>query len=172
MRITTGLAFLAACICVASAVRARDLPQSGALICSDQGAVPCIFFDLEKGFQLQIPVDWPVRRMDVFTETGPAANARETGATRWLSFNYLPEDPSYPQVALLTLAVFDRSDWHDRALAGDPPGLEVAATASHTAVASVPSDNPYPVASRDAEIFGALVPSFEEASLILTATEP
>jgi hypothetical protein len=172
MRITTGLAGMAACICVATAAAARDLPESGALICPDRGAVPCIFFDLEQGFQLQIPVDWPVRRMDVLTETGPAANARETGATRWLSFNYLPEDPSYPQVALLTLAVFDRSDWYQRALEGEPPGLEVAATASHTAVAAVPRANPYPLESRDAEIFSALVPSFEEASLILTASEP
>jgi hypothetical protein len=74
---------------------------------------------------------------------------------------------------LFELLILPRDDWHRIGLGrAAPPGIEVAATASHTVVASLTPSNPYPPDSRDGQIYAALRPSLESVSLIVTAIDP
>jgi hypothetical protein len=150
-------------------IGAEALPPSGELACDDGRSGPCEYFDAASGLRVKLPVDWPMRRLRVSTETGPAANARQRGAERWLAIDYLPEEPANPEATLFRAAIVPRRLWqHLSEQPGPPPGTEVAVSRSRAVVAESAQSNPYPPESRDASIFDALVPTLEEISLILT----
>jgi hypothetical protein len=157
-------------ICVASTAAAVDpLPSSGELGCDDTRLESCEFFDPASGLRVRLPQDWPMRRLRVSTETGPAAGVRQRHAERWVVIDYLPEEPANPEVSLFQAVVLPRAAWQRIAAEPGPaPGIEVAMSRTRAVVASRGQVNPYPPDSRDAQIYEALVPSLEEISLILT----
>ena len=168
----SALAVFLVVVAGAESAGADGLPVSGVLPCGDKGVEPCVYSDRESGLELRIPIDWPTRHLQVVTDSGPGANARQKAAQRWFAFEYVPVEPSYPQVALFELVVFSRADWYRIAVESAPlPGIEVAATRAHTFVAALSQANPYPPESRDGQIYAALLPNLESVSLIVTATE-
>lgn len=146
------------------------LPASGELTCERTLLARCDFLDPDSGLHFAWPNDWPARRLALVTVTGPPARSRQADATRWIAIEYLPDDPSQPQTTLVWVAVVPRGDWITQSArpgARRTPGIEVATGPRHVAVAVVPDGNPYPVESRDAEIFDALRPSLAEVSLFV-----
>jgi|GEM_PF-2475328 len=144
------------------------LAASGEQSC-DRGVVDtCRFADPVTGLLLTWPNDWPVRRLKLVTDSGPAAHARQTGAVRWISLEYVPDDPAQPEASVFHLAVLGRSDWIAQSNASrSTPDVEVATGRVHVAVAAVQAGNPYPLDSRDADIFDALRPTLAEISRIV-----
>lgn len=144
------------------------LAASGEQAC-ERGAVDtCRFADPVTGLLLAWPNDWPVRRLKLLTDSGPAAHARQTGAVRWISLEYVPDDPAQPEASVFHLAVLGRSDWIAQSNASrSPADVEVATGDVHVAVAAVQTGNPYPLDSRDADIFDALRPTLAEISRIV-----
>jgi hypothetical protein len=153
----------------AAATHAGDLPASGELGCEESARAACDFFDPASGLRIKVPADWPMRRLRLTTETGPAAGSHERFAERWVSIDYLPEEPANPESSLLQAAVLPWFTWQRlSAQTIALPGVEVAASRTRVVVAETARSNPYPPDSRDAQIFDALMPSLEEVSLILT----
>jgi hypothetical protein len=147
---------------------ANALPDSGEFACEGASPGACNYTDPDNGLILRWPVDWPLRRLRIVTETGPQARARQRDATRWIAIEYLPDDDALPRAPLLSVAVLRRSDW--LRLSGHPAtadGVEVATGGDHVAIATVPPVNPYPAGSRDAEIYEALAPDFAQISRIV-----
>lgn len=168
MRTTSAVVGLLAALVVSWTAAASPLPESGELSCERKALGGCTFTDAASGLQFQWPNDWPVRRLKLVTETGPAARARQRDARRWISLEYLPDDPAQPEVPLFRIAVLSRSDWLVQASQPTPPAaVEVATGPEHVAVASLEPANPYPPGSRDADIFDALTLSFAEISRIV-----
>jgi hypothetical protein len=162
-------ALLALIVIASGASAAEVLPSSGELDCDDTRPGRCEFFDPASGLLVRLPQDWPMRRLRVSTETGPAANAHQQFAERWVVIDYVPEEPANPEVSLFHAAVLPRAAW--LALSAGPhpaPGIEVAASRSRAVVAARSRTNPYPPDTRDGQIYDALIPSLEEISLILT----
>jgi hypothetical protein len=145
------------------------LPQSGQLDCDDLRLESCEYFDPVSGLRVRLPRDWPMRRLRVSTETGPAASVRQPDAERWVVIDYVPEEPANPEVSLFSAAVLPRAAWLRLAARPEPaPGTEVASSPTRMVVAAQGRTNPYPPDSRDAQIYDALIPSLEELSLIFT----
>jgi hypothetical protein len=150
-----------------------ELPASGELACDRVALGACRFHDPVTGLEFEWPNDWPVRRLKLLTESGPPAHARQSGAMRWISVEYLPDDPAQPEVSMFHLVVLRRGDWiaqSDRSrFVAD---IEVATGREEVVVASVHASNPYPPDSRDADIFDALRPSLEDISRIVWLDRP
>jgi hypothetical protein len=164
------VAALGLLVCAATAAGAVEaLPASGELGCDDYGVAACEYFDPASGLRVKLPLDWPMRRLRVSTETGPAAGVRQPHAERLVVIDYLPEEPANPEFSLFQAVVLPRPAWQQlSAHPGPAPGIEVATSRTRAVVASRGQVNPYPPDSRDAQIFEALLPSLEEISLILT----
>jgi hypothetical protein len=150
-----------------------ELPASGELSCERSALGTCRFKDPQTGLSFEWPNDWPVRRLKLLTESGPPAHARQSGAMRWISVEYLPDDPAQPEASMFRLAVLRRGDWiaqsnRSRSVAD----VEVATGRDEVVVAAVQESNPYPPESRDADIFDALRPSVEDISRIVWLDEP
>jgi hypothetical protein len=146
------------------------LPASGELTCERTARGRCDFRDPASGLHFVWPSDWPVRRLKLVTETGPPARARLRDAIRWISIEYLPDDPTQPETTFVWVAVVPRVEWivqSGQLRVAPAPGAEVATSARYIAVAGIAAVNPYPPESRDAEIFDALRPSLEQLSLIV-----
>jgi hypothetical protein len=159
---------VAAALVAPSASAANALPASGELSCLRAYLDECTYTDPDSGLVLSWPVDWPVRRLRIVTETGPAARARQRDAIRWLSIEYLPDDAVNIATSLFQVAVLRRSDWVTLSAQPAPPtGIEVATNIILVAVATVPPANPYPAGSRDADIFDALLLAPLEISRIV-----
>jgi hypothetical protein len=151
---------------------ANTLPDSGEFACERAALGGCDYTDPATELIFRWPVDWPVRRLKIVTQTGPQARARQRDATRWIAIEYWPDDDALPRVSLFSVAVLRRSDW--LRLSGHPAtadGVEVATGGDHVAIATVPPVNPYPAGSRDAEIYEALAPDFALISLIVRFPE-
>ena len=157
-------------IATAGVASAADvLPASGELDCDYTRLEACEFYDPASGLRVRLPRDWPMRRLRVSTESGPAAHSRQRNALRWVVIDYLPEEPANPEASLFYAAVMPRGQWLRLSDAAAPvPGTEVAASRTLAVVAARGAVNPYPPDSRDAQIYDALIPSLEEISLILT----
>jgi hypothetical protein len=159
-----------------SVTATTPLPSGGELICDRAASGECDFSDPASRLVFAWPSDWPGRRLKLLTETGPRAWARRPGAVRWISVEYIPDDPAQPEVSLVHVTVFERAEWiaqWTRAEAIAPAGVEVATARNFVAVASVSVDNPYPADSRDADIWDALRPTAAEVSaLVRFATPP
>ena len=144
------------------------LAASGEQSCQRGAVDTCRFADPTTGLRLAWPNDWPVRRLKLLTDSGPAAHARQTGAVRWISLEYVPDDPAQPEASVFHLAVLERRDWIAQSNASrSPRDVEVATGRVHVAVAFVQTGNPYPLDSRDADIFDALRPTLAEISRIV-----
>jgi hypothetical protein len=151
---------------------ATDLPDSGELLCLRAAVGECDYVDQLTGLRLHWPTDWPVRRLKLVTETGPAARSRQRAAIRWIAIEYMPDDTDQPQVSLFRLAVLRRSDWFELSAQPVPAGVvEVATGSHHVAVAALQPGNPYPHGSRDADIFDALTPGFAQISRLVSFPE-
>ena len=151
------------------------LPPGGELTCERAAIGECDFRDPASRFVFVWPNDWPGRRLKLLTETGPRARSRQPGAVRWISVEYVPDDPTQPQASLLQVSVLERTDWiaqWARAVITPPAGVEVATTANFVAVASVSPGNPYPPDSRDADIWEALRPTAADVSDFVRFTTP
>ena len=171
-RSTTWVA-LAAAIAATSVVVAGELPPSGELSCRGTAMGECNYRDASSDLLLQWPTDWPVRRLKLVTETGPVARSRHRDATRWVSVEYLPDDPALPEVPLFYVAVLRLADWVAQSMhAPVPAGVEVATGRDHVAVVSLQPANPFPPGSRDADIYDALRPGPAEISLIVRFPPP
>jgi hypothetical protein len=170
-----GAAFVASMrLATAGDIRpATELPASGELSCERSALGACHFHDSLTGLSFEWPNDWPVRRLKLLTESGPPAHARQSGAIRWISVEYLPDDPAQPEASMFRLAVLRRGDWiaqsnRSRVVAD----VEVATGRDEVVVAAVHDSNPYPPDSRDADIFDALRPSLQDISRIVWLDEP
>lgn len=173
MRRSTTWAGFAVAAAATGVVVAGELPPSGELSCRDRAMGECNYRDASSGLLLQWPTDWPVRRLKLVTETGPVARSRHRDATRWVSVEYLPDDPALPEVPLFHLAVLHLADWVAQSTnAQMPAGVEVATGRDHVAVASSQSASPFPPGSRDADIYDALRPGPAEISLIVRFPPP
>lgn len=149
------------------AAAATTLPDSGELFCLRAATGECNYRDPLSGLTLRWPSDWPVRRLKIVTETGPVARSRQRDAMRWLSVEYLPDDPNLPEASLFRLVVLRRVDWLEQsARSVTSSAVEVASGRGLVAV-FVDGSNPYPTDSRDADIFEALRPAPAEVSLIV-----
>ncbi len=157
----------------AAVVATGTFPDSGEVSCLGAAAGACVYRDRDSGLVLAWPTDWPVRRLRLVTETGPAARSRERDALRWVSVEYLPDDPGLPESSLLRLAVLRVTDWIAQSASPlAPAAVEVATTLEHVAVATTTSGHPYPPGSRDAEIYEALQPDPAEVSRIVRFVQP
>jgi hypothetical protein len=168
-----GVFALVAVLGAATASATGLLPETGELSCLGAAAGECVYRDRHSGLLLDWPTDWPVGRLKLVTETGPPARARQRDALRWVSVEYLPDDPSLPETSLLRVAVLRVADWIaqcERSAA--PPAVEVATTREHVAVAATSAANPYPPGTRDADIFDALRPGPADISRIIRFPEP
>jgi len=167
LRATPGL--LALLLLAATEARAaRALPDSGEVTCQRAALDECTYVDRGSGLVLRWPTDWPVRRLKLVTETGPAARWRQPDATRWISVDYLPDDPANPETSLLHIAVLPKKEWIAQSARPVPSArVEVATGSRLVAIASAPESNPYPPGSRDADIYAALQPTPEQISLIV-----
>ena len=151
-----------------STAAANPLPDGGEFVCERAYLGECDYVDRASGLLFIWPTDWPVRRLRLDTVTGPAANARQSDALRWLAVEYLPDDAAQPEVALFQVVVLRRADWVvQSSRASIASAIEVATNSSYVAVAFVPPANPYPPGSRDAEIFDALLPTYADISRIV-----
>lgn len=168
MRTNGAILSLLVAVAGVHAAAADPLPPSGELHCSSAHLGHCDFTDDLSGLHLLWPRDWPSRRLKLDTVTGPAANARQRDALRWISVEYLPDDAAQPEVSLVRVAVLRRQDWLAQAAGPVPPAeVEVGTNYAYVAVATVLPQNPYPPGSLDAEIYDALLPSFVEVSRIV-----
>jgi hypothetical protein len=141
------------------------LTSSGEMTCERAALGDCDFVDPATGLVFRWPSDWPVRRLKIVTESGPRANARQRGATRWIALQYMPDDPTQPEVALFSLAVLERDDWIvQSARTRVATSVEVATGVECVAVVSLPGGHPYAPETRDADIFEALLPTVEQVS--------
>ncbi len=165
----TVLALALVVVLAAGDARAASLmPASGELACQTTALGECDFRDPATGLQFAWPSDWPVRRLRLVTESGPSANARQQDAARWMSLEYLPDDPAQPEVPLFQVAVLQRADWIRQSTQSRlATSIEVATGKEYVAVASLQPVNPYPPGSRDADIFDALQPSLAEISRLV-----
>jgi hypothetical protein len=144
------------------------LPASGEFSCVNVHLGDCDLDDVTTGMLFTWPRDWPTRRLNVVTESGPPANARQHDAVRWVAFQYLPDDPAEPAVLLFEVSVLRRTDWIVQSMTAQlPANIEVATGKDYVAVASRQAVNPYPPGTRDADIFDALQPSIAEISRIV-----
>jgi hypothetical protein len=163
-----ALLAMAAALGAQSAGASNPLPDSGELTCLRAYLGECNYTDPASGLVFTWPNDWPVRRLKIVTETGPAARARQRDAIRWLSIEYLPDDAGNIETSLFQLAVLRRSDWVTQSGQPAPPAsIEVATGKTLVAVATVPPSNPYPAGTRDADIFDALLPAPVDISRIV-----
>jgi hypothetical protein len=156
----------------ADAGATTELPASGEQACERVGLGACHFHDPLTGLSFEWPNDWPVRRLKLLIESGPPAHARQSGAMRWISVEYVPDDPAQPEASMFRLAVLRRSDWiaqsnRSRSVAD----VEVATGRGEVVVAAVHDSNPYPPDSRDADIFDALRPSLADISRLVRFDE-
>jgi hypothetical protein len=152
----------------AKAHAARALPESGELTCQRAALDECTYVDRNSGLVLRWPNDWPVRRLKLVTETGPAARSRQPDALRWISIDYLPDDPANPETSLVHIAVLPTTHWIAQSAQPVPTArVEIATAPRLVAIASAPESNPYPPGSRDADIYSALQPTPEQISLIV-----
>jgi hypothetical protein len=166
------VACLASALVAANAGAATILPDTGELTCLRAALGECDYQDRIGGLLLRWPNDWPVRRLKLVTETGPAARARQRDAIRWIGVEYLPDDPDQPEVSLFHVAVLNRADWLRLSAQSVPTGaVEVATGKERVAVATLQAANPYPPGSRDADIFDALLPGFAQLSRMLSFPE-
>lgn len=168
MRASTVLPVL---LLLSAAVESRAagvLPDSGELTCQRAALDECTYVDGSSGLVLRWPNDWPVRRLKLVTETGPAARSRQPDALRWIAIDYLPDDPASPETSLLHVVVLPTSDWIAQSQRPVPTfRVEIATGPRVVAIASAPETNPYPPGSRDADIYAALQPTPEQLSLIV-----
>ncbi|MCE3284801.1 MAG: hypothetical protein K0R70_1057 [Steroidobacteraceae bacterium] len=168
---TTMLAAVAAALLGPALVRATtSLPPSGELTCERAAIGECDFRDPTSRFAFDWPSDWPARRLKVVTETGPRARARQLDAVRWISVEYVPDDPTQPEASLLQVTVLERADWiaqWTRRNAVVAAGVEVASGGQFVAIAWTQASNPYPPESRDADIFEALRPTAADVSRLV-----
>ena len=158
-----------------SLTAATPLPPGGELTCERAAGGECDFADPANRLVFAWPNDWPGRRLKLLTETAPRAWARRPGAVRWISVEYVPDDPAQPEASLVQVTVFERAEWiaqWTRAEAIAPVGVEVATTRNFVAVASVSVDDPYPPDSRDADIWDALRPSAADVSALVRFATP
>ena len=147
-----------------------SLPPSGELTCERAAIGECDFRDPTSRFAFDWPSDWPARRLKVVTETGPRARARQLDAVRWISVEYVPDDPAQPETSLLQVTVLARTDWiaqGSRRNAVVAAGVEVASGGKFVAIAWTQGSNPYPPESRDADIFEALRPTAADVSRLV-----
>lgn len=168
MRTTWATLAAVAALAGGELAAANTLPDSGEFVCEGAARGACDYTDPDNELVFRWPIDWPVRRLRIVTQSGPQARARQRDATRWLAIEYSPDDDALPQTALFSVAVLRRSDWlrlsaHSAAV----NSVEVATGREHVAVATLLTVNPYPAGSRDAEIYEALVPDFAEISRIV-----
>lgn len=155
-------------LAISASASAGTLPDGGELSCLRAATGECNYRDPHSGLTLRWPNDWPVRRLKLVTETGPIARSRQRDALRWVSVEYLPDDPNLPETSLLRIAVLRFSDWLAQSAQPLPAAaVEVATGRNLVAVASIAGANPYPPGSRDADIFEALQPDHAEISLIV-----
>jgi len=151
---------------------ARPLPASGELACESPHRGECDYYDPATNLLVVWQRDWPVRRLKLVTEAGPAAEARQQDATRWISLVYQPDDDAQPEAPLFEVAVLPRSDWIRQSMNPSlAAGVEVATDRQLVAIASLQAVNPYPPGSRDADIFDALQPRIEEISRLVQFAE-
>lgn len=168
LRSTCAMFVAVAALWAAGPAAATDLPDSGEYACFRAARGECDFEDRATGLHMRWPIGWPARRLKIVTETGPAARARQRAAIRWIAIEYMPDDSGQPEASLVRISVLRRSDWLMLSAQPAPPtAVEVATGREHVAVASVQVANPYPPGSRDADIFDALSPGFEEISLLV-----
>ena len=147
-------------------------PDAGGLRCERVVVGACTYSDPATRLRFHWPNDWPARRLELVTVTGPEARARQRDAIRWIAIEYTPDDETQPEAALFRVAVLRRSDWLlQSARPGLAEGVEVATSREHVAVATVAPANPYPPGSRDADIFEALMPSLPDISRIVRFEE-
>lgn len=159
---------VAAALAAQSASASNPLPDSGELTCLRAYLDECTYTDPASGLVFSWPIDWPVGRLKIVTETGPAARARQRDAIRWLSIEYLPEDAANIETSLFQLTVLRRADWLTLSAQPAPPAsVEVATGITLVAVATVPPANPYPADTRDADIFDALLQAPVDISRIV-----
>jgi hypothetical protein len=135
--------------------------------CARAATGECNYHDPLSGLTLRWPSDWPVRRLKLVTETGPVARSRHRDAIRWMSVEYLPDDPNLPESALFRLAVLRRADWLAQSARPVPPGAVEVAGGQGLVAVFFDAPNLYPPDSRDADIFEALRPGPAEVSLIV-----
>jgi hypothetical protein len=168
---TRTIAAAAAVLLAPSFVGATTpLPPSGELTCERAAIGECDFRDPMSRFAFDWPSDWPARRLKVVTETGPRARARQLDAVRWISVEYVPDDPTQPETSLLQVTVLERADWitqWSRRNAVVAAGVEVASGGKFVAIAWTQASNPYPPESRDADIFEALRPTAADVSRLV-----
>jgi hypothetical protein len=146
------------------------LPPDGELTCERAAIGECDFRDPTSRFAFDWPSDWPARRLKVVTETGPRARARQLDAVRWISVEYVPDDPTQPETSLLQVTVLERADWiaqWSRRNGVVAAGVEVASGGHFVAIAWTQASNPYPPESRDADIFDALRPTAADVSRLV-----
>jgi hypothetical protein len=164
------LTLVVAAVATVASAATELLPVSGEVFCERRGPTGCGYLDVETGLSIAWPSDWPVRRLKLLTESGPPANARHRDAVRWVSLEYVPDDPAQPEVSLLSVAVLKRADWiRQSTLAGARfmDEIEVATGKDYVVVAMLARAHPYPPDSRDADIFEALTPRIEEVSRVV-----
>jgi len=173
LRTTWARLAVVAALAAGGPAAANTLPDSGEFACERAALGGCDYTDPATELIFRWPVDWPVRRLKIVTQTGPQARARQRDATRWIAIEYWPDDDALPRVSLFSVAVLRRSDWLK--LSGNLPtagGVEVATGREHVAIAAVPPVNPYPAGSRDADIYEALAPDFAQISRIVLFPAP
>jgi len=152
--------------------RADTLPARGDLACDDGRPAPCVYVDRAVGLQFEPPLDWPMRRLRITTDTDPRAGTLSGRAVRTIEVDYVPEDDANPEATLFRAAVYELPVWYElSARATSMPGYEVASSRSHAVVVTLAAPNPYPPESRDALIFDALEPAPEELSIMLTLVD-
>jgi hypothetical protein len=172
---TTAMAMAWLWLLPSSVLATTPLPPGGELTCERAAMGDCDFRDPASRFVFAWPNDWPGRRLKLLTETGPRARSRQPGAVRWISVEYVPDDPTQPEASLLQLSVLERTDWiaqWSRAVITPPAGIEVATGADFVAVAWVSPGNPYPPDSRDADIWDALRPTAADVSGLVRFLAP
>ena len=158
-----------------SVTATTPLPPGGELTCERAAIGACEFRDPASRLVFAWPNDWPGRRLKLLTETGPRARSRQPDALRWISVEYVPDDPTQPEVSLLQVSVLVRSDWiaqWARPAVTPPAGVEVATTANFVAVVWLSPGNPYPPDSRDADIWDALRPTAADVSYLVRFPTP
>src|SRR5215207_8233982 len=141
----TILALAAATLATSDAVAATPMPASGELDCHIAHLGECDFLDTATGLRWTWPHDWPTQRLKIVTETGPPASAHQLDAIRWISLEYVPGDPTQPQVPLFSVAVLRRDNWiRQSTMTRLATSTEVAdSKTGRVAVATLPAVNPY-----------------------------
>jgi len=99
LRTTWARLAVVAALAAGGPAMANTLPDSGEFASERAARGGCDYTDPATEPIFRWPIDWPVRRLKIVTQTGPQPRARQRAETRRIAIEYWPDDDALPRVS-------------------------------------------------------------------------